>query len=91
LHFADMSARPQFVDRQTNPAYWELIDAFRQLTGIGALLNTSLNLHGEPMNYTLADAARTVALSELDFLLMPGDRLLFKRRATKALEAALSV
>ncbi|MBS28875.1 MAG: hypothetical protein CL566_08150 [Alphaproteobacteria bacterium] len=90
LHFADLSARPQFVDRQTNPAYWDLIDAFRHLTGIGALLNTSLNLHGEPMNYTLADAARTVALSELDFLLMPGDRLLYKKRAKAALDAALA-
>ena len=90
LHSADFSARPQFVDRETNPAYWELIDAFRQLTGISALLNTSLNLHGEPMNYTLADAARTVALSELDFLLMPGDRLLYKKRAKYVLDAALS-
>jgi carbamoyltransferase len=90
LHFADYSARPQFVDRSTNPAYWQLIEEFRMLTGVPALLNTSLNLHGEPMNYSLADAARTVALSDLDFLLMPGNRLLYKRRATARLDAALS-
>ena len=89
LHFADHSARPQFVDRATNPDYWELIEEFRKLTGVPALLNTSLNLHGEPMNYSLADAARTVALSELDFLLMPGDRLLYKKRAGARLETAL--
>jgi carbamoyltransferase len=89
LHGADFSARPQFVDRRSNPAYWELIEEFRKLTGIPALLNTSLNLHGEPMNYSLADAARTVALSELDFLLMPGDRLLYKKRAADRLDAAL--
>lgn len=89
LHFADYSARPQFVDRETNPEYWALIEAFRALTGIPALLNTSLNLHGEPMNYSVADAARTVALSDLDFLLMPGNSLLFKRRAAGVLEKCL--
>ncbi|MGE0094013.1 MAG: carbamoyltransferase C-terminal domain-containing protein [Alphaproteobacteria bacterium] len=89
LHFADHSARPQFVDRATNPAYWQLIEEFRKLTGVPALLNTSLNLHGEPMNYSLGDAARTVALSELDFLLMPGDRLLYKKRAAARLDIAL--
>lgn len=90
LHFADHSARPQFVDRMSNPAYWQLIEEFRRLTGVPALLNTSLNLHGEPMNYSLADAARTVALSDLDFLLMPEGRLLYKKRARARLTAALA-
>lgn len=89
LHPADYSARPQMVHRETNPGYWALIEAFRGLTGVPALLNTSLNLHGEPMNYSLGDAARTVALSELDFLLMPGDRLLYKRRASDRLTTLL--
>lgn len=81
LHPGDFSARPQFVSQLHNPDYWGLIDAFRRITGVPALLNTSLNLHGEPMNYTIADAARTVALSELDFLQLPGNRLLVKKRA----------
>ena len=87
LHPGDFSARPQFVMRDTNPDYWRLISAFEELTGIGALLNTSLNLHGEPMNRSVADGARTVALSALDFLVMPGDRLLYKRAAAEALDA----
>jgi hypothetical protein len=41
------------------------------------------------MNYTLDDAIRTLHLSDLDFLLMPGDRMLYKRRAEARLEAAL--
>ena len=89
LHFADHSARPQFVDRETNPEYWALIDAFRDLTGIPALLNTSLNLHGEPMNYSIADAARTVALSDLNFLVMPGNALLYKRSAFDQLNSVI--
>lgn len=89
LHFADHSARPQFVDRETNPEYWALIDAFRERTGIPALLNTSLNLHGEPMNYSVADAARTVALSDLDFLVLPDNALLYKRSAFERLKSVI--
>jgi carbamoyltransferase len=89
LHPGDFSARPQFVFRDTNPAYWELISAFEELTGVGALLNTSLNLHGEPMNSTVADAARTLALSALDFLALPGDRLLYRRNASKVVADVL--
>ena len=67
IHPADYSVRPQFVERSTNVDYWELIEKFRKLTGVPALLNTSLNRHGEPMNYTTADAVRTLAISELKF------------------------
>ena len=81
LHPADQSARPQFVDRESNLEYWSLIEAFRRLTGIPALLNTSLNLHGDPMNYSISDAVRTVAHSELDFLLLPDNKLLAKKTA----------
>lgn len=86
LHPGDFSARPQFVTRDTNPDYWALISAFEELTGIGALLNTSLNLHGDPMNATIADAVRTLALSALDFLALPGDRLLYRKRAGAVLD-----
>ena len=89
LHPGDFSARPQFVERATNPEYWELITAFEQLTGIGALLNTSLNLHGDPMNSTVADAARTLALSSLEFLALPGNRLVYKKSAAQALMKAI--
>jgi carbamoyltransferase len=89
LHPGDFSARPQFVTRDVNPDYWELISAFEQITGIGALLNTSLNLHGDPMNATVSDAARTLALCELEFLVLPGERLLYRKRAEKALAMVL--
>jgi carbamoyltransferase len=87
LHPGDFSARPQAVKKSTNPEYWALIEAFRQKTGIPALLNTSLNLHGEPMNYSIAQAARTVAKSELQVLVMPDNRLLYKQGFADALEA----
>ncbi len=90
LHGADYSARPQYVLRGTNPEFWEIIEAFRKLTGIPALVNTSLNLHGEPMNYSLADAVRTVALSDLSLLSMPGDRLLCKNAVLDAVRSELA-
>ena len=35
--------RPQIVSREANPDYWKLIDEFRQLNGIGGVVNTSLD------------------------------------------------
>ena len=89
LHPGDFTARPQFVERAINPEYWDLISAFEKITGIGALLNTSLNLHGDPMNSTAADAARTLVLSSLDFLVLPGNRLVYKKSAAEALTKAI--
>ena len=91
LHSADFSARPQFVFRTQHAEYWELIDAFRKMSVIPALLNTSLNLHGEPMNYSASDALRTLALSVLNFLVLPGDVLIFRKSAQDALEGALEL
>ena len=91
LHAADFSARPQYVLGDTNSSFWDIIDEFRKLTGIPALVNTSLNLHGEPMNYSLADAVRTVAMSDLSILSMPGDQLLCKNAAIEALRSELAL
>lgn len=91
LHPGDFTARPQFVCHASAPDYWELIHEFEKLTGIPALLNTSLNLHGEPMNATVADAARTLAMSALEILAIPGNRLLCKRSAAGQLRALLAL
>jgi len=90
LHQGDFSVRPQFVDIDTNKEYWELINEFYKITNIPALLNTSLNLHGEPMNYSVSDAVRTLALSELDILQIPGNRLVCKKRAKLDIERVLA-
>ncbi len=64
----DGSARPQAVSRSANPLYWQIIDQFRQLTGVPAVVNTSFNLAGEPIVYTLEDAISTFANSPIDTL-----------------------
>jgi len=45
---ADQTCRPNCVSRSTNPKFYRLIEEFRLLTGIPAVLNTSFNRHGIP-------------------------------------------
>jgi len=68
LHPSDLTLRPQFVDKKHNPDYHDLISEFEKITGIGGLLNTSLNLHGEPIVGNTADAIHTLINSDLDAL-----------------------
>lgn len=56
MHQYDHTIRPQIVYKHWNPSYYELIKEFKKLTGIGAVLNTSFNLHGSPVVYTPEDA-----------------------------------
>lgn len=78
-HPYDRTVRPQFVSRTEAPQYHQLISAFYRATGIPALLNTSFNLHGEPIVDTIADAVRTFERSGLDHLLI-NDRILLSKR-----------
>lgn len=68
LHPYDLTSRPQMVQKETNPEYHALISHFEQLTGVGGILNTSFNLHGEPNVEKPEDALRTFALSGLPYL-----------------------
>lgn len=45
----DGTARPQIIDKQTNPVYHNILDHFRTLTGIPTMINTSFNAHEEPI------------------------------------------
>ena len=78
----DYSARLQTVHRETNPRYWELIEAFRKETGYGLLVNTSFNVRGEPIVCTPEDAYRCFMRTEMDYLVM-GD-FLFEKKAQPA-------
>ncbi|WP_268544158.1 carbamoyltransferase C-terminal domain-containing protein [Candidatus Nitrosotenuis cloacae] len=68
IHQADFTARPQILRRETNPMLWDLIKKFYDETGVPALLNTSFNLHGEPIVRTVDDAARVFDKSGLEVL-----------------------
>ena len=71
IHPYDFTVRPQLVSPDTNKGYYELIKSFEKKTGIGGLLNTSLNLHGYPIVCTAEDAIETFVRSGLDGMILP--------------------
>ena len=79
----DGTARVQAVRKDIAPVLWSILKHFQQLTGLPALLNTSLNRHGEPICGTLDNALTTAAASGIDYLLLDGDRLLCRRKRSK--------
>src|SRR5260370_34360049 len=62
-HPFDRTIRPQIVN-ELNPSYRDVIRAFKARTGVGGLLNTSLNLHGFPIVGTPEVAGDTLAKSQ---------------------------
>jgi carbamoyltransferase len=68
VHQADGTTRAQLLKKEQNPILWNLIFKFYEKTGIPALLNTSFNLHGEPIVRTIQDALRVFGKSELEVL-----------------------
>ena len=67
-HPYDRTCRAQILERHANPDYYRVIERFRDRTGIGAVLNTSLNLHGDPIVNSPDEALRTLLDSDLAFL-----------------------
>jgi carbamoyltransferase len=65
IHQADKTCRPQIVNKEWNPEYHRIIKEFEKETGIGAVLNTSFNLHGEPIVCSPEDAIHTLEDSGL--------------------------
>ena len=66
----DYSARIQTVRRETNPLYWEIIEAFEKQTGCPIIVNTSFNVRGEPIVCTPEDSYRCFMRTEMDFLVL---------------------
>ena len=70
IHPADYTARPQIVDSSSNSSYFKLLLAFEEITGVGALLNTSFNLHGLPIVRSVEDAVYVLENSNLDGIIL---------------------
>ncbi|MDA2909520.1 hypothetical protein MYX04_01160 [Nitrospiraceae bacterium AH_259_D15_M11_P09] len=73
IHAGDMTVRPQIVTAEAAPLYWALIKAFERRTGVGGVLNTSLNIHGKPIVRTPMDLVNEVLSNQtvtLDYILL---------------------
>ena len=64
----DHTTRPQVVEQATAPDFYHLLTEHRGLGGSRALINTSFNLHGEPIVHTPEEAISTFKRSGLDVL-----------------------
>ncbi len=64
----DNTARPQLVDKDNNPLLYKLISDYNRITDCSTLINTSFNMHEEPIVCTPGDALRAFILGNLDYL-----------------------
>ena len=78
-HPYDATVRPQILSKNQNLKYYEIIKNFYKITGIPAVLNTSLNLHGFPISSTLKDVISTFKNSGLKYLYV-NDKFLIKKK-----------
>ena len=65
----DGTARPQIVRRAENPLYYDTLKAFKARTGLPAAINTSFNVHEEPIINTPEEAADALLDNRVDYLL----------------------
>ncbi|MBU3758826.1 MAG: carbamoyltransferase [Candidatus Omnitrophica bacterium] len=64
----DGTARPQYVSREHNARFHELITRFREKSGVPLVINTSLNRRGEPMICSPEDALKMFEGSGLPYM-----------------------
>lgn len=85
---SDGTVRPQSVHRETYTALWELLSRYSARSGLPALLNTSLNRHGEPIVGTLLDAMKCIAACNLPILVAGESHLIFSRSVAASVDRA---
>jgi carbamoyltransferase len=66
LHPFDKSSRAQILDPENHTSFYNLVSLFEKETGVGGVINTSYNLHGNPIVCSPEDALDTFLRSDLD-------------------------
>jgi carbamoyltransferase len=79
----DYSARLQTVHEETNPLYYRMIQAFKEMTGCPVIVNTSFNVRGEPIVCSPKDAYICFMRTEMDYLVM--ENFILDKREQKPL------
>jgi len=70
LVHVDNTIRPQCVSKRLYPSFYRIIEVYYEKTGIPAILNTSFNMHGEPIVCSPEDAILTFIKAKLDVLVI---------------------
>jgi carbamoyltransferase len=68
VRHVDGTARIQTINRSQNAAYYDLLSAFKERTGVPVLINTSFNTRGEPVVCSPRDAVESFCSTPLDVL-----------------------
>jgi carbamoyltransferase len=68
----DGTVRPQVIKREDNPFYYDIVDEFRKLTGVPALINTSFNVHEDPIVCFDREADFALQTGKIDILVEGG-------------------
>ncbi len=64
----DNTARPQVIRKEDNRSYHRILDEYRKITSLPVILNTSFNVHEEPIVMTPEDAIKGFITASLDYL-----------------------
>ena len=70
VHPADRTGRPQVVVKKNNSEYYDLLREVKNSMGIGAILNTSFNIHKKTIVETIDDAIEVFKSTNLDGLII---------------------
>ena len=68
----DGTARPQLIKRELNEGYYDILAEYEKISGLSSLINTSFNMHEEPIVRTPDDAIRAFLDGRLDALAIEG-------------------
>ncbi len=66
----DGTGRLQTVSKTSNPLYYKLISEFNRITGVPVIINTSMNVRGEPIVNTPKEAFGMITKTDMDYLIM---------------------
>jgi carbamoyltransferase len=64
----DGSARSQIIERETNPLYYDILAAFERESGLPVLVNTSFNVHEEPIVNASSECLKALTDGRIDFV-----------------------
>jgi len=64
----DNTARPQLIRKEINEGYYKILKAYQKRTGLSTIINTSYNMHEEPIVCSPEDAVRAFKMGHLDYL-----------------------
>lgn len=71
VHPVDKTARIQLVTKDSNPLFYQILKKYKEKSGVGILVNTSFNVHNEPIVERPQEAFNHLRNGIVDYLVTP--------------------